>query len=87
MSSKKSIELLSTSRKSVLVDSFVPLLRNSDVMRQSIRMEGFLAAQTIKIVMPCKLSISMFLSALLRKRSVHSQKASTSAAKVNLRAW
>ena len=41
------MELLSISRKSVLVDSFVPLLRNSDVIRQSVRIEGVFAAQTM----------------------------------------
>ena len=41
------MELLSISKNSVLVDNFVPLLRNSVVIRQSVSMEGVLAAQTM----------------------------------------
>ena len=41
------MEFRSTSRKRVRVDNFIPLLRNSFVMIQSAKMEGFLRAHTM----------------------------------------
>ena len=47
MSSKNSIEFLSKLRNRFLVESFVPLLRNYVVSKQSIRIEGCFIAQTM----------------------------------------
>lgn len=75
-----------TFKKRDLVESLADFVKNSQVIKQSIKMDGSFSDHTRQIEMPCRLSMSKFRCEPPLYPSWAPQKSSTSSASLNLRA-